>query len=68
MDVDSWRPGFGHGAFRRLLRDLPQPMMHLAFTHRSLEHLGPMDPSVDRTRQLTTDNMLRAIGDVFRDS
>ena len=47
--------------FRRLLRDLPQPMMHLAFPHRSLEPLGPVDPSVDRTRQLTTDNMLRAI-------
>jgi len=27
----------------------------------SLEPLGPLDPSVDRTRQLTTDNMLRAI-------
>jgi hypothetical protein len=47
--------------FRRLLRDLPQPMLHLAFPHRSLEPLGPLDPSVDRTRQLTTDNMLRAI-------
>ncbi len=46
--------------FRRLLRELPQPMMHLAFPHRSLEPLGPVDPSVDRTRQLTTDNMLRA--------
>jgi hypothetical protein len=46
--------------FRRLLRDLPQPMMHLAFPHHSLEPLGPVDPSVDRTRQLTTDNMLRA--------
>lgn len=47
--------------FRRLLRELPQPMLHLAFPHRSLEPLGPLDPSVDRTRQLTTDNMLRAI-------
>jgi hypothetical protein len=47
--------------FRRLLRNLPHPMLHLAFPHRSLEPLGPLDPSVDRTRQLTTDNMLRAI-------
>jgi hypothetical protein len=48
-------------AFRRLLRELPQPLMHLAFPDRTLEPLGPVDPSVDRTRKLTTDNMLRAI-------
>ncbi|HEX2689672.1 MAG TPA: hypothetical protein VHN14_23805 [Kofleriaceae bacterium] len=47
--------------FRRLLRDLPQPLMQLAFPQRAIESLGPLDPSVDRTRQLTTDNMVRAI-------
>jgi hypothetical protein len=47
--------------FRRLLRDLPQPLLNLAFPARALAPLGPVDPSVDRTRQLTTDNLLRAI-------
>jgi hypothetical protein len=45
--------------FRHLLRGLPRPILHLAFPGRRLEPLGPLDASVDRTRQLTTDNLFR---------
>lgn len=45
--------------FRRLLRALPQPILQLAFPGRQIEPLGPLDPSVDRSRQLTTDNLFR---------
>ena len=45
--------------FRYLLRGLPQPILRLAFPRRRLEPLGPLDPSVDRPRQLTSDNLFR---------
>ena len=45
--------------FRRLLRALPRPILQLAFPGRQIEPLGPLDPSVDRSRQLTTDNLFR---------
>ncbi|HEX2688447.1 MAG TPA: hypothetical protein VHN14_17575 [Kofleriaceae bacterium] len=45
--------------FRHLLRGLPRPILRLAFPRRRLEPLGPLDPSVDRTRQLTTDSLFR---------
>jgi hypothetical protein len=46
--------------FRHLLRGLPRPILCLAFPRRKLEPLGPLDPSVDRPRQRTTDNFFRA--------
>ena len=45
--------------FRRLLRGLPRPILQLAFPGRRLEPLGTVDTSVDRARQLTTDNLFR---------
>jgi hypothetical protein len=45
--------------FRRLLRALPRPILQLAFPRRGLEPLGPLDPIVDRSRQLTADNLFR---------
>jgi hypothetical protein len=42
-----------------LLRALPRPILQLAFPGRQIEPLGPLDPSVDRSRQLTTDNLFR---------
>lgn len=45
--------------FRHLLRGLPRPILRLAFWHRALGPAGPLDPSVDRPRQRTTDNLLR---------
>lgn len=45
--------------FRHLLRGLPRPILRLAFPRRRLEPLGPLDPSVDRTRRLTADNLFR---------
>jgi hypothetical protein len=45
--------------FRRLLRALPRPILQLAFPGRRIEPLGPIDPSVDRSRQLTADNLFR---------
>jgi hypothetical protein len=46
--------------FRHLMRGLPQPLLRLAFPRRRLEPLGPpLDASVDRTRQLTTDSLFR---------
>src|SRR5262245_1336321 len=45
--------------FRRLLRQLPRPLLRLAFPRRRLEPLGPLDPSVDRSRQRTADNLFR---------
>src|SRR5215510_5816162 len=45
--------------FRRLLRALPRPILQLAFPRRGLEPLGPLDPSVDRSRQLTADHLFR---------
>lgn len=46
-------------AFRRLLRALPRPILQPAFLGHQIESLGPLDPSVDRSRQLTTDNLFR---------
>lgn len=46
-------------AFRHLLRELPDPLMQLAFPRRHLEVLGPIDASADRPRQLTTDTLFR---------
>jgi hypothetical protein len=45
--------------FRRLLRVLPRPILQLAFPDRRLEPLGPLDPSVDRPRPRTADNLFR---------
>jgi hypothetical protein len=45
--------------FRHLLRELPRPILQLAFQRRRLEPLGPLDPSVDRPRQRTSDNLFR---------
>lgn len=45
--------------FRHLLRGIPRPILRLAFPHRALEPAGPLDPSVDRPRQRTTDNLFR---------
>jgi hypothetical protein len=45
--------------FRRLLRGIPRPILRLAFPRRQLEPLGPIDPSVDRVRQRTADNLFR---------
>src|SRR5215510_6174105 len=45
--------------FRHLLRGLPRPILRLAFPRRALEPAGPLDPSVDRPRQRTTDNLFR---------
>jgi len=45
--------------FRRLLRVLPRPILQLAFPTRQLEPLGALDPSVDRTRPRTADNLFR---------
>jgi hypothetical protein len=45
--------------FRHLLRNLPQPILRLAFPRHQLEPLGPFDASVDRARQLTTDSLFR---------
>jgi hypothetical protein len=45
--------------FRHLLRSLPRPILRLAFPRHRLEPIGPLDASVDRTRQLTTDNLFR---------
>lgn len=45
--------------FRHLLRGLPRPILRLAFPRRRLEPLGPVDPSVDRPRQRTADNLFR---------
>ncbi len=46
-------------AFRHLLRGLPGPILKLAFPGKQLEPLEPLDPSVDRPRQRTTDNLFR---------
>jgi hypothetical protein len=45
--------------FRRLLRVLPRPILRLAFPGRKIRPLGPLDPSVDRARQRTVDNLFR---------
>jgi hypothetical protein len=46
--------------FRRLLRESPRPLLRLAFPRRRLEPLGPpVDPSLDRSRPRTADNLLR---------
>ena len=45
--------------FRHLLRDLPQPILRLAFPRNRLVPLGPLDPSVDKPRQRTSDNLFR---------
>jgi hypothetical protein len=57
-----WRAAMGETdvTFRHLLRGLPRPILRLAFPRRTLTPLGPLDPSVDRPRQRTTDNMFRA--------
>jgi len=46
-------------AFRHLLRELPDPLLQLAFPRRRLRFLGPLDASTDRPRQLTTDTLFR---------
>jgi hypothetical protein len=46
-------------SFRQLLRGVPRPLLRLAFPRRKLEPLGPIDPSVDRARQRTADNLFR---------
>jgi hypothetical protein len=46
-------------AFRRLLRDLPVPVLRLVFRRRRLEVLGTADASADRPLQRTTDNLFR---------
>jgi hypothetical protein len=46
--------------FRRLLREVPEAVLRLAFPGRRLRVLGPAtDASVDRPRQLTTDKLFR---------
>jgi hypothetical protein len=46
--------------FRRLLRGLPRPLLRLAFPDRRLEPVGPpLDPSLDRSRPRTADNLFR---------
>jgi hypothetical protein len=45
--------------FRHLLRDLPQPILRLAFPRHRLVPLGPLDPSVDKPRTRTSDNLFR---------
>jgi hypothetical protein len=46
-------------SLRRLVRRMPRPLLQLAFPDRPLEPLGPFDPSVDRARQRTADNLFR---------
>ncbi|HET7503746.1 MAG TPA: hypothetical protein VFK02_22150 [Kofleriaceae bacterium] len=46
-------------SFRHLLRGIPRPILRMAFPRRRLEPLGPLDPSVDRPRQRTADNLFR---------
>jgi hypothetical protein len=45
--------------FRHLLRDLPRPILRLAFPRNRLVPLGPLDPSVDKPRKRTSDNLFR---------
>jgi predicted transposase YdaD len=45
--------------FRHLLRGTPRPILRLAFPRCALEPAGLLDPSVDRPRQRTTDNLFR---------
>jgi len=50
--------------FRHLLRGLPRPILKLAFPGRSLEPIGPpLDPSLDRLRPRTADNLFRVRAD-----
>jgi hypothetical protein len=46
-------------AFRRLLRDLPEPVLRLVFGRRRFKVLGVADASADRSVQRTTDNLFR---------
>jgi hypothetical protein len=51
--------------FRHLLRGLPRPILKLAFPGRPLEPIGPpLDPSLDRLRPRTADNLFRVRADV----
>src|SRR4051812_5795818 len=61
MDQVVWRSAMGETdvTFRHLLRDLPQPILRLAFPRNRLVPLGPLDPSVDKPRQRTSDNLFR---------
>src|SRR5262245_9563057 len=46
--------------FRRLLRGLPRPILRLAFPRRRLEPINPpVDPSLDRSRPRTGDNLFQ---------
>lgn len=45
--------------FRHLMRGLPRPLLRLMFPRRRIEPLGPLDPSLDRTRPRTGDFLLR---------
>jgi hypothetical protein len=46
-------------SFRHMLRDLPEPILRLAFPGRRVEPAGTFDASVDRPRQRTSDNLFR---------
>jgi hypothetical protein len=46
-------------AFRRLLRDLPEPVLRLVFQRRHFKILGVADASADRSVQRTADNLFR---------
>lgn len=45
--------------FRSLVRELPQPLLHLAFPGHRMEAIGTFDSSVDRPRQRTSDGLFR---------
>jgi len=45
--------------FRRAIRNVPRPILRLVFPGRDLEPLGPLDPSLDRSRERTGDNLFR---------
>lgn len=59
LTIPGQRMGETDIAFRKLLRELPAPILKVAFPHRSFEVVGPLDASTDRPRQLTTDNLFR---------
>jgi len=54
--------------FRHLLRGWPRTLLQLAFPRHRLEPLGPVDPSVDRPRQRTADNLFRVRDDSMQGS
>jgi len=47
-------------SWRRLLREVPDAVLRIAFPGRRIRVLGPAsDASLDRARQLTADNLFR---------